>query len=147
MLDPSVIIETKEDDGRPKRRATRRNYVFDDLEDVKLKQQLEIKKENTSQLLQKIKTVVDSDSEYEGDEPDQSNSNGNNNSENPSECNVTSETSQIPANTEDLGQMAVLAPVQDHHLVQSPDPNPVTVLANVNELPSITQCTTDVDHL
>lgn len=65
-LDPSVIIETKEEeDGRPKRttrRATRRNYVYNDLE-----KQPEIR-DDASQLLQKMKDFIDSDSEYEGDE-------------------------------------------------------------------------------
>lgn len=69
-LDPSVIIETKEEEGRPKRttrRATRRNYVYDDTIESTKSQQPEIS-EDTSQLLQKMKSFVDSDSEYEGDE-------------------------------------------------------------------------------
>lgn len=69
-LDPSVIIETKEDEGRPKRttrRATRRNYVYDDAIESTKSQQSEIS-EDTSQLLQKMKSFVDSDSEYEGDD-------------------------------------------------------------------------------
>lgn len=65
-LDPSVIIESKEeDDGRPKRttrRATKRNYVYNDTD-----KQPEMS-EDASQLLKKMKEFIDSDSEYEGDE-------------------------------------------------------------------------------
>lgn len=72
-LDPSVIIESKEDDGRPKRttrRATRRNYVYDEINETKKSLQPEMN-EDTSQLLQKIKEFIDSDSEYEGDKNQQ----------------------------------------------------------------------------
>lgn len=148
-LDPRVIIDAKEEEGRPKRRATRRNYVFDDAEDAKKRQQLE-NKEGTSQLLQKMKTIVDSDSEYEGDAVRQNNnsskSNGNDNSNSnsaipvnvveaiisSSESNVPSEIASTPL---DSGQMAV--PVSD----------PVTIQSNVNELLAIAQCTTNLDHL
>lgn len=67
-LDPSVIIESKEDEGRPKRtrRATRRNYVYDDTIESTKSQQPAIS-EDTSQLLQKIKSFIDSD-DSEGDD-------------------------------------------------------------------------------
>lgn len=146
-LDPSVIIEAKEEEGRPKRRATRRNYVFDDADDAK-KQQTE----GTSQLLQKMKQIVDSDSEYELDEVNQngsSKSNGNSteltntsniDSENmvatiigSSEPNTKTEIGENPA---DIGQMS--APISD----------PVTIQSNTNELLAISQCTTtDLDQL
>lgn len=146
-LDPSVIIEAKEEEGRPKRRATRRNYVFDDADDAK-KQQTE----GTSQLLEKMKQIVDSDSEYELDEVNQngsSKSNGNSteltntsniDSENmvatiigSSEPNTKTEIGENPA---DIGQMSV--PISD----------PVTIQSNTNELLAISQCTTtDLDQL
>lgn len=79
-LDTNVIIESKEDDGQPKRstrRATRRNYVFDEPSDTKQQQvQPEIKDE-VSQLLQKIKEFIDSDSEYEGEQNNQNTNNVN----------------------------------------------------------------------
>lgn len=146
-LDPSVIIDAKEEEGRPKRRATRRNYVFDDAEDAKKRQQLE-NKEGTSQLLQKMKTIVDSDSEYEGDAVRQndssSKSNGNDYSNsaipvNVVEAIISSSESNVPSKIAstplDSGQMAV--PVSD----------PVTIQSNVNELLAIAQCTTNLDHL
>lgn len=146
-LDPSVIIEAKEEEGRPKRRATRRNYVFDDADDAKKQQTA-----GTSQLLQKMKQIVDSDSEYELDEVNQndsSKSNGNStelnntsniNSENivatiigSSEPNTKTEIGENPA---DIGQMSV--PISD----------PVTIQSNTDELLAIAQCTTtDLDQL
>lgn len=72
-LDPNAIIESKEEEeGRPTRttrRATRRNYVYDDADEAKKPLQPEIK-EDTSQLLQKMKEFIDSDSEYEADVDD-----------------------------------------------------------------------------
>lgn len=78
-LDPSAIIESKEEEeeGRPKRttrRATRRNYVYDDASELTKSQQPEIRV-NTSQLLQKIKEFIDSDSEYDGDDHSKNSSN------------------------------------------------------------------------
>lgn len=81
-LDPNVIIETKEDEGRPKRstrRATRRNYVFDESVDIgkgqlQPQQPSEIK-EDISQLLQNMKEFIDSDSEYEGADHNQNSNN------------------------------------------------------------------------
>lgn len=78
-LDPNVIIESKEDDGRPKRstrRATRRSFVID--EHLKTKNQQHSPSQNNedaSQLLQKIKEVIDCDSEYEGDQHNQNSNN------------------------------------------------------------------------
>lgn len=74
-LDPSVIIETNEEDGRPKRatrKATKRNYVFDEKTEQK---SLNTNKtmEDASDLLKRMKQFVDSDSEYEGDELSASN--------------------------------------------------------------------------
>lgn len=74
-LDPSVIIETNEEDGRPKRatrKATKRNYVFDEKTEQK---PLNTNKtmEDASDLLKRMKQFVDSDSEYEGDELSASN--------------------------------------------------------------------------
>lgn len=150
-LDPSVIIEAKEEEGRPKRRATRRNYVFDDADDAK-KQQTE----GTSQLLQKMKQIVDSDSEYELDEVNQngsSKSNGNStelNNTSSNTSNIDSENmvatiigssepntkTEIGENPADIGQMSV--PISD----------PVTIQSNTNELLAISQCTTtDLDQL
>lgn len=78
-LDPNVIIESKEDDGRPKRstrRATRRSFVFDEPLNTKNQQQSPSQNiENTPQLLQKMKEVVDSDSEYDGDQHNQNSNN------------------------------------------------------------------------
>ncbi|XP_055324648.1 MATH and LRR domain-containing protein PFE0570w-like [Sitodiplosis mosellana] len=83
-LDPNVIIESKQDEGRPKRStrmATRRNYVFDEPTETKNQQQLQLqpmaKIEDTStlQLLQNMKEFIDSDSEYEAEEHNQSSNN------------------------------------------------------------------------
>lgn len=77
-LDTDVIIESKEDDGRPKRstrRATRRNYVFDEQAETKQQQEQPEIKEEASQLLQKMKEFIDSDSEYEGEQNNQNTNN------------------------------------------------------------------------
>lgn len=78
-LDPSVIIESKdENDGRPKRTtrtATRRNYVYDDQFDGT--KSSNTKDGATTQLLQKMREFIDSDSEY--DEVNEHSQNGNNN--------------------------------------------------------------------
>lgn len=148
-LDPSVIIDAKEEEGRPKRRATRRNYVFDEPEDAKKQQTLEIK-EDATQLLQKMKKIVDSDSEYEGNEFMQnSNNNANNDNNNtnstsdpanmveaiisPNESNTHSEMAPI---LEHAGQMPISISV------------PLTIQSNVTELLTIAQCTTtDLEQL
>lgn len=84
-LDPNVIIESKdENDGRPKRTtrtATRRNYVYDEMNEMKKSDQSSnATNDTTSKLLQKMRKFIDSDSEYEADEHSQNgNSNNNNN--------------------------------------------------------------------
>ena len=78
-LDPNVIIESKEDNGRPKRstrRATRGSFVLDEHIKTKNEQQSPSQNnEDASQLLQKMKEVIDSDSEYEGDQHNQNSNN------------------------------------------------------------------------
>lgn len=74
-LDPNVIIEAQEDESRPKRstrRATRRNYVFDEPDGTTKPPPPEIR-EDAAQLLRKVKKFVDSDSEYETNDHNQSN--------------------------------------------------------------------------
>lgn len=82
-LDPSVIIESKDEhDGRPKRTtrtATRRNYVLDDGT-----KSSNTKDGATTELLQKMREFIDSDSEYEVNEHSQNGNNNNNNSSNDS---------------------------------------------------------------
>lgn len=112
-LDPNAIIETKEDDngnddnGRPMRRttrrATRRNYVYDEPEDKPYKME---NKEKTLHLLQNLKEVIDSDSDYDGEKPSQ-NENSNTDSNNieavpkldaivpPQEINAITESGQV----------------------------------------------------
>lgn len=73
-LDTSVIIEGSDEDesSRPRRatrRATRRNYTFDDPDEPKTQLKLEMK-EDASELLRKMKEFIDSDSDYENDQHD-----------------------------------------------------------------------------
>lgn len=143
-LDPSAIIELKEEEGLPKRttrRATRRNYVYDDPEDAKKPVQPEIR-EDAAQLLQKMKEFVDSDSEYEADADDHSqNSNGNSNSIDPTnmvetviesvEQNVLSET--IPAQTQIESPHAL----EEHQLIQT----------SIDDTSTQVECTTSSDQV
>lgn len=74
-LDPNVIIEAQVE-GRPKRstrRATRRNYVFDEPDGTTKPPPPPEIREDAAQLLQKVKEFVDSDSEYEANDHNQSN--------------------------------------------------------------------------
>lgn len=80
-LDPSVIIDSKDEhDGRPKRTtrtATRRNYVYNETDETnKSNRSSSVQDGLASNLLEKMKDFIDSDSEYEADEHSQ---NGNNN--------------------------------------------------------------------
>lgn len=79
-LDPSVIIESRdENDGRPKRTtrtATRRNCIYDE----QLEQSSNAKDDAATQFLQKMREFIDSDSEYEVNEHSQNGNNNNNNS-------------------------------------------------------------------
>lgn len=70
-LDTSVIIEANEEGGaRPRRRATRRNYVYDERNEPKRQHEIQVeKKEDASNLLRKMKEFIDSDS----DDDDKSN--------------------------------------------------------------------------
>lgn len=89
-LDPSVIIESKDENdgagGRPKRTTrttTRRNYNYDEqIDDTKSSDQLSNTKDGgaTTQLLQKMREFIDSESsENEFNEHSQNGNNNNNN--------------------------------------------------------------------
>lgn len=126
-LDPNAIIESKEEkEGRPTRttrRATRRNYVFDDtMEEMNKPLQSEIK-EDTSQLLQKMKGFIDSDSEYEVDNQNQ-NSTSNSNSIEPT--NILDTANSIESNA--LSQTIQAQTTQDssHDFIQTTIDNPST---------------------
>lgn len=96
-LDPNAIIDVKDDEGRPKRttrRATRRNYVFDDPEKTEKPLQMEMQGD-ASHLLQKMKDFIDSDSDYENNENNEHNqktNNNNNTNNNSHSVDATNET-------------------------------------------------------
>lgn len=97
-LDPSVIIESKdENDGRPKRTTrTRRNHVHNETDESKKSDHSSNAKEDTtSKLLQKMREFIDSDSEYEADEHSQNGNSYNNNTNNNNNGNSNSNSDSI----------------------------------------------------
>lgn len=76
-VDPNVIIESKEDQDRSKRsarRATQRNYVYDELDEMKRQPQPEYQAD-ASKTLQKMEELIESDSEYNGEDHNRNNNN------------------------------------------------------------------------
>ena len=97
-LDPSVIIESNDDnDGRLRRSTritTRRNYVYNEIYETKSFDQPTNDKDSgaTSQSLQNMREFIDSDSDYRNDEQNGNNNNNNNNNSSSDSVDLTSVT-------------------------------------------------------
>lgn len=136
-LDPNVIIESKEDEGRPKRstrKATQRNYIFEEpMEKINQEQEQQVSEVSgdASQLLQKIKGFIDSDSDYESVEQ-----NKNSNNVDPSnmvEANITAnDANALPEQI-----LNVAEPIHESHPIQ-----PIVDVSLVNA-----QCTTTLQPM
>lgn len=150
-LDPSVIIESKdENDGRPKRTtrtATRRNYVYDDQFD-------ETKSSNTkdgatTQLLQK-REFIDSDSEY--DEVNEHSQNGNNNNNGSNDSVDFTNVMDTVTITNGRNGISVSNPMQEHNNKLKPLTENLTQVITDNQSISINisepaQCKISLDHV
>lgn len=122
-LDPSVIIESKDenDGGRSKRTtrtATRRNYVYDDQFDA-TKSSNQSSNTNgdgaTITLLQEMREFMDSESEY--DEVHEHSKNGNNNNNNQSSNDDVEFGNAMETVAITNGQIgiSVSSPMQEYH--------------------------------
>lgn len=120
-LDPNAIINVNDDEGRPKRttrRATRRNYVFDEPEETKKPLQTAMK-EDASQLLQKMKDFIDSDSDYENHENSEHDQNTNNNTNSNSDIVDSTKTVETIIDSIESSALSETAAVQIQTLDES----------------------------
>lgn len=146
-LDPSVIIESKdENDGRPKRTTrttTRRNYVYDDGT-----KSSNAKDGTTTELLQKMREFIDSDSEYEVNEHSQNGNNNNNNSSNDSIdfTNVMAAPMPITNGQQQQNGFSVPSPNREHNNKLKPlTENSTQVIIDNQSASKPTQCMISLD--
>lgn len=151
-LDPSVIIASKdENDGRPKRTtrtATRRNYVYDEIDETKPSDQSTnvVSDGVTSQLLQKMREFIDSDSEYEIDEHSQ---NGNNNNNSSSDRVDFANLTEAVAISNGQNGISESSPIQEHTNEQPSTENPTQVTTDNQSAQTSepAQCTISLDQV
>lgn len=151
-LDPSVIIESKdENDGRPKRTtrtATRRNYVYDEIDETKKSNQSANTADGgaTTQLLQKMREFIDSDSDYEVDEHSQNGNNNNNSSSDSVDFANLTETVSVSNGQNGISESI---PVQEHNNEQPLTENPTQVITDNQSAQTSepAQCTISLDQV